>query len=128
MIDLLSVLPYQVELILGQGTCVLFLRSILRIFRVLSVGGPFHCDHTIPPERPPHPSLPRLLSQASRTTELKYLSMCRSHHALLPPAPSSSSHFPLLEIEIQLLHRYFAERGMWVETMDSLTNSDGDPT
>ncbi|KAF5348601.1 hypothetical protein D9756_009695 [Leucocoprinus leucothites] len=66
IIDLLSVMPYYIELILQQDTSVLFRFSILRMFRLLRVFRPFRYNHTI------------LL-----TIEVMYLSVRRSQHALL---------------------------------------------
>ncbi|KAF6746404.1 hypothetical protein DFP72DRAFT_1175625 [Ephemerocybe angulata] len=103
IIGLHSVLPFYVELMIGQDTSVLFLLCVFR---------PFRCDHTI------------LL-----TIELMYLSVRRSHHALLPSAPSSSrySRSPS-RFQTQLLYRYFAERGTWGAAMDTFLNGDDDPT
>jgi len=47
VIDLLSVLPYYIELILLQDTSVYFRFSILRMFRLLRVFRPFRYNHTI---------------------------------------------------------------------------------
>ncbi|KAF5317647.1 hypothetical protein D9619_012557 [Psilocybe cf. subviscida] len=47
VIDLLSVLPYYLELLLQQDTSVYFRFSILRMFRLLRVFRPFRYNHTI---------------------------------------------------------------------------------
>ncbi|KAF5324018.1 hypothetical protein D9611_008440 [Ephemerocybe angulata] len=125
IIDLLSVLPYYIELMLGQDTSVLFRFSILRMFRLLRVFRPFRYNHTI------------LL-----TIEVMYLSVRRSQHSLLAIgffvvmiltvfstllyaiSPSCCSRIATERV----CNRYFAERGTWDEVMDTFINSDGDPT
>ncbi|KAF5342188.1 hypothetical protein D9611_002156 [Ephemerocybe angulata] len=47
IIDLLAVLPYYIEVMLGQDTSVLFRFSILRMFCLLRVFRPFRYKHTI---------------------------------------------------------------------------------
>ncbi|KAF6746586.1 hypothetical protein DFP72DRAFT_634672 [Ephemerocybe angulata] len=100
IIDLLSVLPYYIELMLGQDT------SILRTFRLLRVFRPFRYNHTI------------LL-----TIEVMYLSVRRSQHALL-----AIGFFVVMILTVFSTLLYFAERGTWGEVMDTFINSDGDPT
>ncbi|KAF6745221.1 hypothetical protein DFP72DRAFT_1091602, partial [Ephemerocybe angulata] len=106
IIDLLSVLPYYIELMLGQDTSVLFRFSILRMFRLLRVFRPFRYNHTI------------LL-----TIEVMYLSVRRSQHALL-----AIKFFVVMILTVFSTLLYFAERGTWDEVMDTFINSDGDPT
>ncbi|KAF5329108.1 hypothetical protein D9611_014291 [Ephemerocybe angulata] len=106
IIDLLSVLPYYIELMLGQDTSVLFRFSILRMFRLLRVFRPFRHNHTI------------LL-----TIEVMYLSVRRSQHALL-----AIGFFVVMILTVFSTLLYFAERGTWDEVMDTFINSDGDPT
>ncbi|KAE9400591.1 voltage-gated potassium channel [Gymnopus androsaceus JB14] len=106
VIDLLSVLPYFIEIIMQQDTAVFFRFSILRMFRLLRVFRPFRYNHTI------------LL-----TIEVMYLSVRRSQHALLA---IGFFVFMLLTIFSTLL--YFAERGTWDTTLETFINSDGDPT
>ncbi|KAF6750586.1 hypothetical protein DFP72DRAFT_1139392 [Ephemerocybe angulata] len=106
IIDLLSVLPYYIELMLGQDTSVLFRFSILRMFRLLRVFRPFRYNHTI------------LL-----TIEVMYLSVRRSQHALL-----AIGFFVVMILTVFSTLLYFAERGTWDEVMDTFINSDGDPT
>ncbi|KAF6757035.1 hypothetical protein DFP72DRAFT_809773 [Ephemerocybe angulata] len=106
IIDLLSVLPYYIELMLGQDTSVLFRFSILRMFRLLRVFRPFRYNHTI------------LL-----TIEVMYLSVRRSQHALL-----AIGFFVIMILTVFSTLLYFAERGTWDEVMDTFINSDGDPT
>ncbi|KAF5344443.1 hypothetical protein D9756_011287 [Leucocoprinus leucothites] len=106
IIDLLSVMPYYIELILQQDTSVLFRFSILRMFRLLRVFRPFRYNHTI------------LL-----TIEVMYLSVRRSQHALLAIA-----FFVIMILTVFSTLLYFAERGTWDETLETFINSDGDPS
>ncbi|RXW22656.1 hypothetical protein EST38_g3220 [Candolleomyces aberdarensis] len=106
IIDLLSVLPYYIELMLRQDTSVLFRFSILRMFRLLRVFRPFRYNHTI------------LL-----TIEVMYLSVRRSQHALL-----AIGFFVIMILTVFSTLLYFAERGTWDEALDTFVNVDGDPT
>ncbi|KAL9711439.1 hypothetical protein Ac2012v2_005984 [Leucoagaricus gongylophorus] len=106
IIDLLSVMPYYIELLLQQDTSILFRFSILRMFRLLRVFRPFRYTHTI------------LL-----TIEVMYLSVRRSQHALLAIA-----FFVVMIITVFSTLLYFAERGAWDETLQAFINSDGDPS
>lgn len=47
IIDLLAILPYYVELIIGVDTSVMFRFSILRTFRLLRVFRAFRTNNTI---------------------------------------------------------------------------------
>ena len=47
IIDLLAILPYYVELLLGVDTSVMFRFSILRTFRLLRVFRAFRTNNTI---------------------------------------------------------------------------------
>ncbi|KAJ3909448.1 hypothetical protein F5879DRAFT_791571 [Lentinula edodes] len=106
VIDLLSVLPYYIEVIMQQDTAVFFRFSILRMFRLIRVFRPFRYNHTI------------LL-----TIEVMYLSVRRSRHALL-----AISFFVVMVLTISSTLLYFAERGTWDTTLETFINSDGDPT
>ncbi|KAJ3821360.1 hypothetical protein F5880DRAFT_1624774 [Lentinula raphanica] len=106
VIDLLSVLPYYIEVIMQQDTAVFFRFSILRMFRLVRVFRPFRYNHTI------------LL-----TIEVMYLSVRRSRHALL-----AISFFVIMILTIFSTLLYFAERGTWDTTLETFINSDGDPT
>ncbi|KAF8625611.1 hypothetical protein AX17_006797 [Amanita inopinata Kibby_2008] len=106
IIDLLSVMPYYIELIMRQDTSVLFRFSILRVFRLLRVFKPFRYNHTI------------LL-----TMEVMYLSVKRSQHALL-----AIGFFVTMILTVFSTLLYFAERGTWDEVLETFINSDGDPT
>ncbi|KAF6750599.1 hypothetical protein DFP72DRAFT_1013319 [Ephemerocybe angulata] len=97
IIDLMSVLPYYIELMLGQDTSVLFRFSILRMFRLLCVFRPFRYNHTI------------LL-----TIGVMYLSVRRSQHALL-----AIGFFVIMILTVFSTLLYFAERGTWDEVMDT---------
>ncbi|KAF8956806.1 hypothetical protein BDZ97DRAFT_1847600 [Flammula alnicola] len=106
VIDLLSVLPYYLELLLRQDTSVYFRFSILRMFRLLRVFRPFRYNHTI------------LL-----TIEVMYLSVRRSQHALL-----AIGFFVVMILTVFSTLLYFAERGTWDELLGTFINSDGDPS
>ncbi|KDR71234.1 hypothetical protein GALMADRAFT_254051 [Galerina marginata CBS 339.88] len=106
VIDLLSVLPYYLELLLQQDTSVFFRFSILRMFRLLRVFRPFRYNHTI------------LL-----TIEVMYLSVRRSQHALL-----AIGFFVIMVLTVFSTLLYFAERGTWDELLGTFVNVDGDPT
>jgi len=106
VIDLLSVLPYYIEILMQQDTAVFFRFSILRMFRLLRVFRPFRYNNTI------------LL-----TIEVMYLSVRRSQHALL-----AIGFFVVMVLTIFSTLLYFAERGTWDTTLDTFINSDGDPT
>ncbi|KAF8988556.1 hypothetical protein BDQ17DRAFT_1314624 [Cyathus striatus] len=106
VIDLLSVLPYYIEIVLQQDTSVFFRFSILRMFRLLRVFRPFRYNHTI------------LL-----TIEVMYLSVRRSQHALL-----AIGFFVIMVLTVFSTLLYFAERGTWDEVLGTFINSDGDPT
>ncbi|KAF6744552.1 hypothetical protein DFP72DRAFT_1078399 [Ephemerocybe angulata] len=107
IIDLLFVLPYYIELILGQDTSVLFRFSILRMFRLLRVFRPFRYIHTI-------------LLCVPTLVYLVYLSVRRSQHALL-----AIGFFVVMILMVFSTLLYFAERGTWDEVMDTFINSDG---
>lgn len=106
IIDLLSVLPYYIEILLQQDTSVLFRFSILRMFRLLRVFRPFRYNNTI------------LL-----TIEVMYLSVRRSQHALL-----AISFFVIMVLTVFSTLLYFAERGTWDSNLETFINSDGDPS
>ncbi|KDQ33914.1 hypothetical protein PLEOSDRAFT_1099865 [Pleurotus ostreatus PC15] len=106
IIDLLSILPYYVEILLQQDTSVLFRFSILRMFRLLRVFKPFRYNNTI------------LL-----TIEVMYLSVRRSQHALL-----AIGFFVVMVLTVFSTLLYFAERGTWDNTLETFVNIDGDPT
>ncbi|KAF8125082.1 hypothetical protein EV363DRAFT_677447 [Boletus edulis] len=106
VIDALAVLPYYIEVMLQQDTSVLFRFSILRMFRLLRVFRPFKYNSTI------------LL-----TIEVMYLAIRRSHHALL-----ALSFFIAMLLTVFSTLLYFAERGIWDDTLETFINSDGDPS
>ncbi|TFK18612.1 voltage-gated potassium channel [Coprinopsis marcescibilis] len=106
IIDLLSVLPYYILLMIRQDTSAFFRFSILRMFRLLRVFRPFRYNHTI-----------------LMTIEVMYLSVHRSQHALL-----AIGFFVIMILTVFSTLLYFAERGTWDETLGTFINSDGDPT
>ncbi|KAF8551234.1 voltage-gated potassium channel [Imleria badia] len=106
IIDALAIMPYYIEIMLQQDTSVLFRFSILRMFRLLRVFRPFRYNSTI------------LL-----TIEVMYLSIRRSHHALL-----ALSFFIAMLLTVFSTLLYFAERGTWDDTLETFINSDGDPS
>ncbi|KIK06346.1 hypothetical protein K443DRAFT_129929 [Laccaria amethystina LaAM-08-1] len=123
VIDLLSVLPYYIEVLLQQDTSVFFRFSILRMFRLLRVFRPFRYNHTILLYAFT-PSFTPLTSQfTNRTIEVMYLSVRRSQHALL-----AIGFFVVMILTVFSTLLYFAERGTWDEVLETFINSDGDPT
>ncbi|KAL6308374.1 voltage-gated potassium channel [Sparassis latifolia] len=106
IIDLLGILPYYIEVAMGQDTSTFFRFTILRTFRLLRVFRPFRYNNTI------------LL-----TIEVMYLSFRRSQHALL-----ALLFFVLMVLVVFSTLLYFVERGTWDENMGMFVNSDGDPS
>ncbi|KAH6883633.1 hypothetical protein BKA70DRAFT_1575439 [Coprinopsis sp. MPI-PUGE-AT-0042] len=106
IIDLLSVVPYYIELVLHQDTSEFFRFSILRMFRLLRVFRPFRYNHTI-----------------LMTIEVMWLSVHRSQHALL-----AIGFFVIMILTVFSTLLYFIERGTWDDILETFINSDGDPT
>ncbi|EFI27342.1 hypothetical protein CC1G_14815 [Coprinopsis cinerea okayama7 len=106
IIDLLSVLPYYIELALQQDTSEFFRFSILRMFRLLRVFRPFRYNHTI-----------------LMTIEVMYLSVQRSQHALL-----AIGFFVIMMLTVFSTLLYFSERGSWDDVLNTFINSEGDPS
>lgn len=106
IIDLLGILPYYLEIALGQDTSTFFRFTILRTFRLLRVFRPFRYNNTI-----------------MLTIEVMFLSFRRSEHALLALA-----FFVVMVLVVFSTLLYFAERGTWDETLGIFMNSDGDPS
>ncbi|KAI0087898.1 hypothetical protein BDY19DRAFT_994780 [Irpex rosettiformis] len=106
IIDLLGILPYYLEIAMGQDTATFFRFTILRTFRLLRVFRPFRYNNTI-----------------LMTIEVMYLSFRRSEHALLALA-----FFVVMVLVVFSTLLYFAERGTWDETLGVFMNSDGDPS
>ncbi|KAF7311357.1 Potassium voltage-gated channel subfamily B member 2 [Mycena kentingensis (nom. inval.)] len=106
IIDLLSVAPYYIELILEQDTSVFFRFSILRMFRLLRVFRPFRSNNTV------------LL-----TIEVMYVSVRQSQHALF-----ALGFFVIMVLTVFSTLLYFAERGTWDDILETFINTDGDPS
>ncbi|KAJ7219591.1 hypothetical protein GGX14DRAFT_436833 [Mycena pura] len=106
IIDILSVVPYYIELLLLQDTSVFFRFSILRTFRLLRVFRPFRSNNTI------------LL-----TIEVMYVSVRQSQHALL-----ALGFFVVMVLTVFSTLLYFAERGTWDDILETFINTDGDPS
>ncbi|KAJ7256551.1 hypothetical protein B0H12DRAFT_1112556 [Mycena haematopus] len=106
IIDLLSVLPYYIELVLLQDTSVFFRFSILRMFRLLRVFRPFRSNNTV------------LL-----TIEVMYISVRQSQHALF-----ALGFFVTMVLTVFSTLLYFAERGTWDDILETFINTDGDPS
>ncbi|KAF5338275.1 hypothetical protein D9611_014626 [Ephemerocybe angulata] len=100
IIDLLSVLPYSIELMLGQDTSVLSPSCACSAFSASSAR-----------------------SATTTPSSLMSLSVRRSQHALL-----AIGFFVVMILTVFSTLLYFAERGTWDEVMDAFINSDGDPT
>ncbi|KAJ7940321.1 hypothetical protein B0H13DRAFT_1937566 [Mycena leptocephala] len=106
IIDLLSVAPYYIELVLLQDTSVFFRFSILRMFRLLRVFRPFRSNNTV------------LL-----TIEVMYISVRQSQHALF-----ALGFFVIMVLTVFSTLLYFAERGTWDDLLETFINTDGDPS
>ncbi|KAJ7510176.1 hypothetical protein B0H11DRAFT_2269644 [Mycena galericulata] len=106
IIDLLSVAPYYIELLLLQDTSVFFRFSILRMFRLLRVFRPFRSNNTV------------LL-----TIEVMYVSVRQSQHALF-----ALGFFVIMVLTVFSTLLYFAERGTWDDILETFINTDGDPS
>ncbi|KAJ6525762.1 hypothetical protein B0H19DRAFT_971203 [Mycena capillaripes] len=106
IIDLLSVAPYYIELVLLQDTSVFFRFSILRMFRLLRVFRPFRSNNTV------------LL-----TIEVMYISVRQSQHALF-----ALGFFVIMVLTVFSTLLYFAERGTWDDILETFINTDGDPS
>ncbi|KAJ6453484.1 hypothetical protein C8R47DRAFT_1168122 [Mycena vitilis] len=106
VIDLLSVAPYYIELVLLQDTSVFFRFSILRMFRLLRVFRPFRSNNTV------------LL-----TIEVMYISVRQSQHALF-----ALGFFVVMVLTVFSTLLYFAERGTWDDILETFINTDGDPS
>ncbi|KAF8903672.1 hypothetical protein CPB84DRAFT_1835815 [Gymnopilus junonius] len=123
VIDLLSVLPYYLELLMQQDTSVYFRFSILRMFRLLRIFRPFRYNHTILLYVLLFFLLLLFLMSFHSTIEVMYLSVRRSQHALL-----AIGFFVVMILTVFSTLLYFAERGTWDEVLGTFINTEGDPT
>ncbi|KAJ7721537.1 hypothetical protein DFH07DRAFT_297131 [Mycena maculata] len=121
IIDLLSVAPYYLELILSQDTSVFFRFSILRMFRLLRVFRPFRSNNTVLLYVPF--SLVLFDSSSARTIEVMYISVRQSQHALF-----ALGFFVVMVLTVFSTLLYFAERGTWDDILETFINTDGDPS
>lgn len=103
LIDLFAILPFYIELILQADMNAFFKFSILRTFRLLRVFRPFRYSSTI------------LL-----TIEVMILSTRRSKHALL-----ALSFFVAMALIVFSTLLYFAERGVWDDTLEAYVDEEG---
>ncbi|THH09104.1 hypothetical protein EW145_g2253 [Phellinidium pouzarii] len=106
IIDLLAIMPYYIELLIGVDTSVMFRFSILRTFRLLRVFRAFRTNNTI-----------------TLTIEVMYLSVKRSQHALL-----ALGFFLLMFLVVFSTVLYFAERGTWDPILETFIDADGEPS
>ncbi|KAH7097555.1 voltage-gated potassium channel [Auriculariales sp. MPI-PUGE-AT-0066] len=106
IIDLLAILPYYVEIALQADTSAFFRFSILRTFRLLRVFRPFRYSNTL------------LL-----TIEVMFMSFKRSKDILL-----ALSFFLVTALIIFSTLIYFAERGVWDDTLNTFVDANGDPS
>lgn len=104
VLDLLSILPYYIELAKQEDTTILFRFSILRTFRLLRVFRAF-----------------RYQSQMLLTIEVMYVAVRRSKDALV-----AISYFIFLVLVLFSTLIYFAERGTWDATLGAFVDPDGD--
>jgi len=104
IIDLLAILPYYIEIMMGVDTSMMFRFSILRTFRLLRVFKAFRTNNTI------------LL-----TIEVMYLSVRRSQHALL-----ALGFFLLMFLVVFSTVLYFTERGTWDPILEIFLDEDGE--
>lgn len=106
VIDLLAILPYYIEIALQADTSAFFRFSILRTFRLLRVFRPFRYSNTL------------LL-----TIEVMFLAFKRSKDILLALA-----FFLVTTLVIFSTLIYFAERGVWDDSLSTFVDSDGEPS
>ncbi|KAH8113613.1 voltage-gated potassium channel [Phellopilus nigrolimitatus] len=106
IIDLLAIVPYYIELLIGVDTSVMFRFSILRTFRLLRVFRAFRSNNTI-----------------TLTIEVMIISVKRSQHALL-----ALGFFLLMFLVIFSTILYFAERGTWDSILETFIDADGEPS
>jgi hypothetical protein len=104
VLDLISILPYYIEVIRQQDTSILFRFSILRTFRLLRVFRAFKYENKM------------LL-----TIEVMYVAVRRSKDALI-----AISYFILLVLVLFSTLIYFAERGTWDNTLQAFVDPDGE--
>lgn len=104
ILDLLSILPYYIELARKDDTSTLFRFSILRTFRLLRVFRAF-----------------RYQNQMLLTIEVMYVAVRRSKDALI-----AISYFIVLVLVLFSTLIYFAERGTWDPTLGAFVDSDGE--
>ncbi|KAJ7438452.1 hypothetical protein FB451DRAFT_1448034 [Mycena latifolia] len=117
IIDLLSVAPYYIELLLLQDTSVFFRFSILRMFRLLRVFRPFRSNNTVLLYVP----FPQVYFPL--TVEVMYVSVRQSQHALF-----ALGFFVVMVLTVFSTLLYFAERGTWDNILETFINTDGDPS
>ncbi|KAI5118430.1 hypothetical protein M0805_009708 [Coniferiporia weirii] len=106
IVDLLAIVPYYVELLIGVDTSVMFRFSILRTFRLLRVFRAFRTNNTI-----------------TLTIEVMYLSVKRSQHALL-----ALGFFLVMFLVVFSTILYFTERGTWDPILETFIDADGEPS
>ncbi|CEL57406.1 Potassium voltage-gated channel protein Shal OS=Drosophila melanogaster GN=Shal PE=1 SV=2 [Rhizoctonia solani AG-1 IB] len=99
MLDLIAILPFYLLLILKFDMTAIFRFSILRVFRLLRVFRPFRYSNTI------------LL-----TIEVMFLAVKRSRDALF-----ALGFFVMTTLVVFSTLIYFAERGTWDTTLETLS-------
>ena len=106
LVDLLSILPFYIEVALQDDTADLMRWSILRVFRLLRVFRSFAYHNSF------------LL-----TIEVMYVAIQRSKEALLALA-----FFEFVIVVLFSTLIYFAERGTWDSALATFVTADGDPS
>ncbi|KAF9586045.1 hypothetical protein BGW38_010247 [Lunasporangiospora selenospora] len=106
IIDILSILPYYIELALTRDTTVFFRFTILRLFRLLRVFRTFKYSSTI-----------------IMTIEVMIVAIKRSMDAL-----SALFFFLMCGTMLFSTLLYFAERGEWDEARQVFVDANGNPS
>ncbi|WVQ78074.1 hypothetical protein IAT38_000155 [Cryptococcus sp. DSM 104549] len=106
LLDLISILPYYVEVAQNEDTTILFRFSILRTFRLLRVFRAF-----------------KYQNQMLLTIEVMYVAVRRSKDALW-----ALTFFIILVLVLFSTLIYFAERGTWDASLGVFVDPDGEPS
>ncbi|KAI9006610.1 hypothetical protein CLU79DRAFT_779931 [Phycomyces nitens] len=106
IIDFISIVPFYIELLAKRDTTYEFRFTILRLFRLLRLFKTYKYSNTI-----------------AMTIEVLVLAMRRSSDAL-----SALFFFLVTSVVLFSTLLYFAERGVWDNTVETFVNPGGNPS